>query len=204
MEKPTRFPTGLEARFEAELEKEVPGWKGEFSNLNQPARATAASEAKPLEMNKPVPPTLCELLREFSTAMLITHCAEGKLRGRPMIVLEVEASGRMWFIASRESALCQEISSNTQVHLAFQKDHCSYLSLNGHASLVNDPNKVASLWNEKFDPWFPDGKTDSHIALIAVTPHDLEYWHHRQPPISGSWDARSAYVHGTKPEANTE
>jgi len=191
MAEPTRFPTGLEARFETELAAEVPGWVGEFA---PPARATAA------EVNHPLPPTLCELLREFSTAMLITHGPEGRLRGRPMIILEVEPSGKMWFIASRESALIHEIKSDTQVHLALQKNHTSYVSLNGRAALVNDRKKIASLWNEKFDPWFADGKNDSRVALLSVTPHDLEYWHHRQPPVSGSWDARVAYVHGTKPE----
>lgn len=196
MDKP-HISTGMDLRFDKELAAVIPGWESEFGNST---RAKQAPDANPIDMNKPVPPTLCELLREFSTAMLITHSAERGLRGRPMIILEVEASGRMWFIASAESVLSHEIAEDTLVHLAFQKDHASYLSLNGRAALVNDREKVASLWSDKFDPWFPEGKNDPKIALISVTPHDMEYWHHRQPPVSGSWDAKVAYVHGTKPE----
>jgi len=184
----------MDLRFDQELANNIPGWQSEFGN------ASAPPKAKPELVEKAVPPSLCELLREFNTALLITRGTEGRLRGRPMIILDVEASGRMWFITSCESALIHEIAGETQVHLAFQKDHASYLSLNGRAERVHDPDKVAKLWNEKFDPWFPDGKKDSHVALISVTPHDMEYWHHREPPVSGSWDARVAYVHGTKPE----
>lgn len=187
----------MDMRFDKELAAAIPGWESEFGNSTHANQAPAAN---PIDMNKPVPPTLCELLREFSTAMLITHSGDRGMRGRPMIILEVEASGRMWFIASAESALAHEIAEDTQVHLAFQKDHTSYLSLNGRAAQVDDREKIAQLWSDSFNPWFPEGKTDPKISLISVTPHDMEYWHHRQPPISGSWDAKVAYVHGTKPE----
>ena len=132
--------------------------------------------------------------------MLITHGADGQLRARPMAVLEIEASSRMWFISSEDSAKIHEISRDTDVHLVFQKDHDCYLSINGHATLVKDREKIAELWNEDFSPWFPQGKDDPEIILIAVTPQDAEYWMHREPRQSGSWSADDAYIHGTKPE----
>ena len=147
------------------------------------------------------PPTICELLGEFTTTMLVTHGPAG-LRARPMAMLEVEADGRIWFITSEDSAKAHEIEKNTHVHLVFQKDHDAFLSVNGHADLVKDASRVERLWSEEFRPFFPEGKTDPAIALIAVTPQDAEYWVHREPKVSGSWKAEDAYIHGTKPEAH--
>lgn len=197
MKNPVHTATGMDARFDKELAAVVPEWKSEFSTDSTHAKAPSSTNSQTMNA---IPPRLTDLLREFATAMLITHADDKRLRGRPMVILDVESSGRLWFIASTEGSVVHEIQDDTQVHLTFQNEHESYVSLNGRAALIEDRERLARLWNEDFALWFPGGKEDPKIALIAVTPHDLEYWLHRQPPESGAWDAREAYVHGTKPE----
>ena len=81
---------------------------------------------------------LVELLKQFSTAMLITHEAETRLRARPMAIAQVEDSGKIWFLTGDDTAKVHEIIRDTHVHLALQKDRSVYLSINGRATLIHD------------------------------------------------------------------
>ncbi len=143
----------------------------------------------------------CEQLRGFPNAMLITKADEGKLRARPMAIAEVEDSGRFYFLTARETAKVHEIETDSLIHVACQSDQSLYLSINGLATLSNDPAKIESVWKESFKPWFPEGPTDPDIALIAVSPIDAEYWDTRgAKKLDYLWEVASAYVTGTMPD----
>ncbi len=145
-------------------------------------------------------PTLNELLEQFRAVMLITRDRESGLRARPMAISKLEPSCRVWLITSQDSAKVHEIERNTAVHLSMQSDGETYLSVDGHAEIVDDREKIKEVWDEAFTPWFPEGADDPTIALIVVTPERAEYWDHRDPKRSGSLDPTEAYIHGTKPE----
>ncbi len=150
-------------------------------------------------MEKHEIPSLCDLLSKFTTAMLITRAGDHDLRARPMAIVSTESSGRLWFISSRNTAKVHEIEGDTHVHVACQKED-SYLSINGLASLVDDPGKVEALWDESLSIWVPGGKGDPETVLIAVTPQNVEYWDHCADPSHYSGDAEHFFVHGAKPE----
>jgi general stress protein 26 len=140
---------------------------------------------------------LVELLREFSTAMLITHDRDRHLRARPMAIAEVEDSGKIWFLSGEDTAKVHEIEKDTHVHLALQKDPSVYLSVNGLATLVHDRSKVHELWDDSFEMWFPEGMYDPTLALIAVEPVDAEYWdNHGWQKVKTLVRAAKAYVTG--------
>jgi general stress protein 26 len=119
---------------------------------------------------------LVELLKQFSTAMLVTHEAEGRLRARPMAIAQVEPNGKLWFLSGEDTAKVHEIIEDTRVHITLQKDRAIYLSINGHASLIHDRSKVDEVWQEAFKVWFPEGKDDPKLVLISVEPEDAEFW----------------------------
>lgn len=152
-------------------------------------------------MTKSRTPTLRELLKLFRTTMLITRGAEaGQLRARPMAIVELEPSCRIWLMTSQDSAKVHEIERCTAVHLSMQKEGETYLSIDGQADIVDDRNRIRDLWDASFAIWFPQGADDPDIALIVVTPERAEYWDHREPGRSCSLDPTEAYIHGTKPE----
>lgn len=152
-------------------------------------------------MTKSATPSLHELLESFRTTMLITRGADARqLRARPMSIVELESSCRVWLITSQDSAKVHEIENCTAVHLSMQKAEETYLSIDGHAEIIEDRARIHKLWNDSFVPWFPQGADDPDIALIAVTPERAEYWDHRDPSRSGLLDPSEAYLHGTKPE----
>lgn len=122
---------------------------------------------------------LCELLKGFSTAMLVTHSEKGGLRARPMALVEVESSCRLWFITSQESAKVHEIEKDRDVMVICQDGEKVHVSLSGRAHLERDQARVDRVWRESFKAWFPRGKTDLEIIFIAVSPLDAEYWDNR-------------------------
>ena len=139
-----------------------------------------------------------EILKGFHNAMLITH-AQGGLRARPMAIAELKPSCEMWFLTDVESAKAHEIQSDTQVLIACQNDSSSYISVSGKAKLVQDRQKINELFKEPHKVFFPKGKDDPQIALIAFTPQDGEYWDNGGfNKVKYLFEAARAYVAGEK------
>ena len=142
-----------------------------------------------------------KLLKQFSTAMLVTHAGLDKLRARPMAIAQIEEDGRVWFITGAESAKAHEIEADTHVHIICQNDRSAYLSLGGRAELVRDRAKIGELWQEPFRVWFPGGKEDPTIELIAVRPDEGEFWDNEGfNKIKYLFASAKAYATGTTPE----
>jgi len=159
------------------------------------------SDFRSISVTETKTPTLHELMEPFRTTMLITRGEDvHRLRARPMAVAKLEPNCRVWLITSQDSAKVHAIESCTAVHLSMQKEGETYLFIDGHAVVVVDRDRIRSVWDDSFAPWFPQGADDPDIALIAVTPERAEYWDHRDPIRSGPFDPTEAYVHGTKPE----
>jgi general stress protein 26 len=116
------------------------------------------------------------LLKKFQTAMLVTQSGGGGFHARPMAIAKVEDDGRLWFITGADTAKVHEIEVDSHVHLIAQDGNTAFLSLSGRASLIDDREKLAQLWQESFREWFPKGKDDSGIELIAVRPERGEFW----------------------------
>lgn len=141
-----------------------------------------------------------DLLKGFSTAMLITHDAGGPLHARPMAIADLTNPCDLWFITSDDSGKAHEIGRDTRVHIVCQRDHSVYLSIAGSASVQHDLSRIDEVWKEPFRVWFPGGKTDPHLALIRVIPDRAEYWDNQGfNKVSYLWEAAIAYVSGETP-----
>lgn len=140
------------------------------------------------------------LLKKIQNAMLVTHTGEHGFHARPMAIADVEADGRLWFITSIDTAKVHEIEMDSQVHIVAQEGQ-AFLSLSGRASLIGDHEKIAHLWREPFRVWFPGGKDDPNIELIAVRPERGEFWDNTGTKgLKYLWEAAKAYVSGTTPD----
>lgn len=144
---------------------------------------------------------LLELLKSFRNAMLVTQ-SENKLRSRPMVLLKIEDNGDLWFISGIESGKIDDIHRHPEVNVSLQEDR-KYLSLSGHATIVQSREKIDELWSEECKVWFPKGKADPAIALIRVSPSEGEYWDNEGAQgIKYMIQAVKAYVTGTTPEVD--
>jgi general stress protein 26 len=75
-----------------------------------------------------------------------------------------------------------------------------FVSISGTATAVDDPRKVAELWNESWKVWFLGGKTDPSLVLLKVQGDAGEYWDNGGVGgIKCLIEAGKAYLSGEKP-----
>ena len=117
-----------------------------------------------------------ELIKDVGTALMVTSTAEG-LRGRPMVGVNKEFNGELWFASRNDTPKLDEIASESKVLLAYSEPKSqNYVSVAGSARIVRDSAKVKELWSEGLRVWFPKGPDDPNIALICVKLESAEYW----------------------------
>jgi general stress protein 26 len=147
---------------------------------------------------------LRELLAEFGTAMLVTRTADGRLRGRPMAVAEVEADGTLWFATDRHSGKVEELAHDGHAAVTMQSGS-KYVSLSGTAAVVDDRAKAAELWKPAFQVWFPGGKDDPGLILLRLDPAAGEYWDNSGTGgLKYLIEAGKALVTGSRPDVGDD
>ncbi len=120
---------------------------------------------------------LQSLLKGVPVGMLTTRTATGESHARPMLVHDVDESGWLWFITDRHSRKACELSQNPNATIAFQsKKRDRYISVQGSAVVVRDDVKLKELWNPTLRSWFPAGRRDPEIVLVAMRVSRAEYW----------------------------
>jgi general stress protein 26 len=116
---------------------------------------------------------LVELTKDIKITMFTTVDAEGHFVSRPMAHHLVEPDGDLWFFAERDSRVIEQITANSHVGLTLTS-HDTWISIDGDAEVVEDPEKKEELWNSWVEAWLPQGPEAA--VLIKVDPHTAEYW----------------------------
>ncbi|HET9983916.1 MAG TPA: pyridoxamine 5'-phosphate oxidase family protein [Longimicrobiales bacterium] len=122
---------------------------------------------------------LYDLIKDFDTAMLVTQRADGALDARPMQIAGVEKSCDLWFITDADTEKVREIESNPRAEVVAQDGDSNFVALAGSARVVDDRRKLDELWDKSYEVWFPEGKADPRIRLIAFDAERGEYWDNR-------------------------
>jgi len=117
------------------------------------------------------------LLDGMSIGMLTTQTLDGETRSRPMLVHDVDDSGWLWFLTDRSSRKACELIHNPHASIAFQSPRGDrYVSVQGTAIVVRDDWQLKRIWNPTYRSWFPKGKRDPEIVLVALRIARAEYW----------------------------
>ena len=120
---------------------------------------------------------LRRLLTGMPIGMLTTQVPGGGSHSRPMLMHDIDESGWLWFITDRHSRKACELGQNPHATVAFQsKKGDRYVSVQGTAVVVRDAVKLKKLWNPTLRSWFPRGRRDPEIVLVAVRVARAEYW----------------------------
>jgi general stress protein 26 len=153
---------------------------------------------------------LVKILKDFDTAMLITRGAEKELRARPMALADVEQDGTVYLCAQIGSEKVREIEQDPNIAISVQ-GKMKFASLSGRARINRDRGLIDKLWKESWKVWFPKGKNDPEICIIAFDATEGEYWDNTG--LSGAKfviTAAKALLHGEEirgsgdPQANAK
>ena len=123
------------------------------------------------------------------TALFCTWPRIDHMMTRPMYTQGVDDDGTVWFFSGANSHKNQDIAKDSKVELLYANQSSNaYLALVGHASLSRDQKKIDELWSQFAKTWFPEGKDDPNLMLIAVKPTVGHYWdtkHNRMVQLAG-------------------
>jgi general stress protein 26 len=109
--------------------------------------------------------------------MLTTHTKNGETHTRPMLVHEIDEGGWLWFVTDRDSRKTCELSQNPRATIAFASSKGDrFVTVQGTAVVVRDNLKLKQLWNPTLRAWFPRGRRDPDIVLVAMRVSRAEYW----------------------------
>lgn len=117
---------------------------------------------------------------------------------RPMLVLDVDDEGYLWFMTSDMAKTNDEIERDPFVHLLFQTGPWTeMMNLYGISEEVDDEKKRNALWDSSLETWF-DGPQDPKIELIRVEVLEGYYWEdQRTAPVAVFKTLRSALTGDT-------
>ena len=139
-----------------------------------------------------------EILSAFRTAMFTTLGADGIPHARPMHVSDIGSDNQVWFFTGISSEKVKEIQADPTVGITMQGGG-KFLSLTGKASVVQEQNKIDSLWKEQYKVWFPEGKDSPNVTLLVVDPESGEYWDNSGlTGLQYLFEAGKAYFQGTE------
>ena len=101
--------------------------------------------------------------------MLTTRTADGELHVRPMAVAKIMPDDELYFATELSSPKVDEINENSSVTVTFQNSS-EFAASYGTARIAKDRVVVEELWFEAWRVWFPGGKDDPNLCLLAITP----------------------------------
>jgi general stress protein 26 len=79
------------------------------------------------------------------------------LVSRPMATQAFAEGADLWFVTAKGSPKLAEIAANAEVNLAYYKDRTrEWISVAGHARLVDDRAKIHELYRPDWKAWFED------------------------------------------------
>lgn len=120
---------------------------------------------------------LNELIQGIDSVMFTTVHTDGNVYSRPMLVQDFAFDGNLWFFTPRSSSKVDAIAEDSRINLAFMDPATNrFISMSGHAELVEDAFMMKKMWSPKFAQWFTGGVGDPDLILIRVAIGNAEYW----------------------------
>ncbi len=131
---------------------------------------------------------LAELIKDIRVAMLISPVDQGTegdpgpggVHVRPMHTQHIDTAnfdGELWFFTDADSQKARDINADAPVLLTYaDAGKNRFVSVQGRASIEQNPAKAQELWNVHAKGWWPEGPNDPRVRLIRVRVTSAEYW----------------------------
>ena len=117
------------------------------------------------------------LINDIPVAMVVTHDGQGQhMRARPMAMRPAREEGAIYFLTDVDAPKAEEIRRNQTICLALADNKSQkYVSITGHAEIIDDRDRVKEIWSIYDKAFWPD-KNDPRIRILRVTPESAEFW----------------------------
>ena len=143
---------------------------------------------------------LWDLIKDIKIAMMVTNDG-GKMRARPMHMVQDDFEGLIWFFTDVNSEKVDEVILDEGVCLAYSApDDDSFVSITGTASINKDQALIDRFWNPFVAAWFPEGKDSGSVGLIEVKVDEAEIWDAKKNKMVQLYEIAKANVKNQEPD----
>ena len=140
------------------------------------------------------------LIKDIKTGMLTTRHGE-ELRSRPMVLVQDEYDGTLWFYTDLKSEKVFELESDNDVCVSFvDPDNQIYVSLTGVGRTVQDKSLIDKYWGPFVSAWFPEGKDSPNVGMLEIKVEKGEHWNSDSSKMIKSAKTVAAKVKGKQPD----
>ncbi|WP_167853475.1 pyridoxamine 5'-phosphate oxidase family protein [Roseovarius aestuariivivens] len=96
---------------------------------------------------------------------------------RPMAQTVLDDDTNLWFITAEGTDIAEAAAKGEPGQfIAACPQTQLYAAIDGTLSLVSDPEKLDQIWSPFAAVWFDEGRDDSDIRLVCLTPSEAEVW----------------------------
>jgi len=146
-----------------------------------------------------------ELINHNAVCMFTSNVDEVPLQTRPMTTQEIDDQGNFWFLSAKDSHKNHEVEGDSRVQLLFANtSESEYLTVYGHATIIEDRKKIEEMWSPTAKAWFVEGKDDPNLSLIKVSPEHAYYWEPKQSKMVTLFKMAAAALTGNRMEIGRE
>ena len=116
-----------------------------------------------------------DYLDSAKTVSLATSM-ESKPSCRIMKIQKVDNDLKIWFVAHKSSQKIAQIDKNSSVCIvSFNEETARDIRLFGKMEILVDMETKKYVWNDRLEPYFPDGINDPELTVLKFIPERLEY-----------------------------
>jgi len=116
-----------------------------------------------------------DIMNGAGTAALVTIGADGAPQARMMDAFAPEEDLTVWMGTNRDTRKVAEIRADERVTLIyFDRDNPGYVTLIGHARLVDDAAEKRARWKDAWSDFYPGGPEGQTYLLVEFVPARLE------------------------------
>lgn len=152
-----------------------------LSSWAQDSESTSFESEKLISASK-------EIMEAASYCALITLDASGHPEVRTMDPFSPNEEMIVWLGTNIHSRKVGEIRKDPRVTLYYEDPNGNgYVSIQGNASIVSDPENSKKYWKKEWEAFYPD--KNSTFALIKVIPKKLEVINYKHGIVgpSNTW-----------------
>lgn len=148
--------------------------------------------------------TLWTLIKDIKFGMLTHRHTDGQLHSAPLTTQnKADDEGMaLYFFISRKSEIATCVAKDGNVNVSYSHPgNDRYVSVSGHATIVEDQTKKDYLFTSFAKAWFPGGATDSDLALLQVNIGHAEYWNVKESKMVQLAKMAKAAITGEPPSS---
>lgn len=147
---------------------------------------------------------LWEKIKDSKIAMMTSISRDTELHSRPMMTVQDEFTGRLYFFSRLNSEKIDEINHNANILLTYtQPKKMTFVSVYGQASISRNPSKIREHWVPEMEAFFDKGMNDPDLCLIEVEVSEAEYWDSDKSQMTRIYEMVKATMWGKRPDLGT-